>query len=125
MPRYGFAPIEAEVDGVTSAAASVIVSKGRLYAGRYLLAPAARPAEPGFQVALFRRGGAAQAALAGAALPFGLVPLLPGVEIVFARACGCWRRRQCRCRPTATPPACLPVEVEDAPGGCGWCCPRP
>jgi YegS/Rv2252/BmrU family lipid kinase len=117
MPRYAFVPIEAEVDGVRSAAASVIVSKGRLYAGRYLLAPAARPAEPGFQVALFRRGGAAQAALAGAALPFGLVPRLPGVEIVFARRVRLLAVAPVPVQADGDPAGVLPVEVEDAPGG--------
>ncbi|MBU8539329.1 diacylglycerol/lipid kinase family protein [Falsiroseomonas tokyonensis] len=81
LPRYGFPPIELRLDGQPLQAASVIVSKGRLYAGRYLLAPAARPAEPGFQVVLFQQGGPAAAALAGAALPLGLVSRLPGVTI--------------------------------------------
>lgn len=117
MPRYAFPPIEAEVDGVRSAAASVIVSKGRLYAGRYLLAPGARPAEPGFQVALFRRGGALQAALAGAALPLGLVSRLPGVEIVFARRVRLASVAPVPVQADGDPAGLLPVEVEDAPGG--------
>jgi diacylglycerol kinase (ATP) len=85
LPRYRFPPITVELDGTASDAVSVIVTKGRLYAGRYLIAPAARPGQAGFHAVLFRRPGALQAALAGAALPLGLVPRLPGVEIVAAR----------------------------------------
>jgi YegS/Rv2252/BmrU family lipid kinase len=85
LPRYRFPPIRAELDGEAMEVASAIVTKGRLYAGRHLLAPGAQPAEPGFQVVLFHRGGVASALLAGLALPLGLVPRLPGVEIRAAR----------------------------------------
>jgi YegS/Rv2252/BmrU family lipid kinase len=81
LPRYRFPPILARLDGEEMQVAGVIVSKGRLYAGRHLLAPGAQPAEPGFQVVLLRHGGVAAALLAGLALPLGLVPRLPGVEI--------------------------------------------
>jgi diacylglycerol kinase family enzyme len=95
LPRYGFAPITAELDGRAIRAASVIVTKGRLYAGRYRIAPDARPADPGFQVVLFRHPGALHAALAGAALPLGLIPRLPGID--------------------GDPAGRLPVEIADAP----------
>ncbi|WP_237217870.1 diacylglycerol/lipid kinase family protein, partial [Falsiroseomonas oryziterrae] len=85
LPRYRFPSLAATLDGETATAASVIVTKGRLYAGRYLVAPGARPDLPGFHVVLFRRPGAWRAALAGAALPLGLIPRLPGVEIRPAR----------------------------------------
>ncbi|WP_297443448.1 diacylglycerol kinase family protein [Acidocella sp.] len=82
---YGFAPMTVEIDGQTHEAASVVVSKGRLYGGPFLLAPQARPGEPGFWVALFERPGTLPALAAGAALPLGLLPSLPGVRLLPAR----------------------------------------
>ena len=55
--RYDYEPIRLRIDGRPAEAASVIVSKGTLYAGQYLLAPGARPGEPGFTVALFEGRG--------------------------------------------------------------------
>ena len=40
---YGFPLVHLTVDGVAHEAASVVVSKGRLYGGPYMLAPDARP----------------------------------------------------------------------------------
>ncbi len=93
MARYSFQPVIVRLDGVETQAASVVVTKGRLYAGRYELAPAARSAEPGFQVALFGHagahasalGGPLGAALYGSALPLGLLPRAPGLRLVQAR----------------------------------------
>ena len=88
MARYGFPPVTVRLDGVERRAASVVVSKGRLYAGRYLLAPAARPAERGFQVALFgcesSLDGSMGAALYGTALTLGMLPHAPGLRLVYA-----------------------------------------
>lgn len=82
MLRYPFPRFAVALDGgAPEPMASVIVTKGRLYAGRHLLAPDARPGEPGFRVALFRQGGPLRAALYGAALPLDLLPRLPGVEL--------------------------------------------
>jgi diacylglycerol kinase family enzyme len=118
MFRYRFPRFAAVLDGAAEEVTSAIVTKGRLYAGRHLLAPGATPGERGFQVALFRGAGPARAALYGAALPLDLLPRLPGVEI----------RRAARVHLLAAPagpvPAqadgdsagLLPVEVEDAPG---------
>ena len=89
MARYDFPAVTVRLDGVAAQAASVVVTKGRLYAGRYVLAPAACPAEPGFQVALFGcappLGGPLGAALYGAALPLNLLPRAPGLRLVRAR----------------------------------------
>jgi len=116
LPRYPFLPIGVVLDGVPGGTvASAIITKGRLYAGRFRIAPAARPAEPGFQAVLFDRPGAWRAAVAGATLPLGLIPHLPGVRIVAAR----------RVRLTGAdvpvqadgdPVGRLPVEVSDADG---------
>lgn len=84
LPRYRFAPIRAVIDGRAEEAASVIITKGRLYAGRFLLAPGADPREEGFHVALFRDAGVMAAMRYGAALPLGLLPRLRGVEILHA-----------------------------------------
>ena len=82
---YGFPLLRMSIDGVAHEAASVVVSKGRLYGGPYMLAPDAQPEAPGFQVALFENPGTFPALLSGAALPLGLLPRCPGVRILPAR----------------------------------------
>ncbi len=79
---YGFPRLRLSVDGRDYEAASVVVSKGRLYGGPYLLAPNAASTLPGFQVALFEHSGTLPALLSGAALPLGLLPRCPGVRVV-------------------------------------------
>lgn len=79
---YSFPVVKLRVDGVAQQAASVVVSKGRLYGGPYTLAPAAQPSNPGFQVVLFEKPGTWPALLSGAALPLGLLPRCPGVRVV-------------------------------------------
>ncbi len=79
---YTFPRVRLSVDGKDYEAASVVVSKGRLYGGPYLLAPLAVPTAPGFQVALFENPGTFSALLSGAALPLGLLPRCPGVRVV-------------------------------------------
>lgn len=79
---YGFPLVRVTVDGMTHQAVSVVVSKGRLYGGPYLLAPEAHPEAPGFQVVLFEKPGTWPALLTGAALPLGLLPSCPGVRVV-------------------------------------------
>jgi diacylglycerol kinase (ATP) len=80
LARYRFAPIHLRVDGEDMQAASAIISKGRLYAGQYLLAPDAMPALGGFSVVLFERAGPIAALLYGAALPCNLLGRAPGVR---------------------------------------------
>ena len=79
---YNFPPVRLRVDGVAQQAASVVISKGRLYGGPYLMAPRAQPEVPGFQVVLFEQPGTWPALRAGAALPLGLLPRCPGVRVV-------------------------------------------
>lgn len=79
---YTFPPIQLHVDGKAYQAASVIISKGRLYGGAHVLAPSAKPDMPGFQVVLFEKPGAWSALLSGAALPLGLVSRCPQVRII-------------------------------------------
>lgn len=78
--RYDFAPVSLRVDGAELQAASVVVSKGRLYGGPYLLAPDACSSEPGFSVTLFPHGGAGTALMQGAMLPLGLLARSAGVR---------------------------------------------
>lgn len=87
LGRYGFPRIRVEVDGRCFEAASVIVSKGRLYGGRYVLAPEMAPTRQGFTVAMFDRGGPLAALRYGLALPLGLLPrmvrLVRGQEVTI------------------------------------------
>jgi len=85
LARYAFPPVTLRLDGVEVEAVSVIVSKGRLYGGRYLLAPEADPGARGFSVVLFEQAGW-RAALRGAiALPLGRLGAIAGVRRVRAR----------------------------------------
>jgi diacylglycerol kinase (ATP) len=84
LVRYRFPRCVVELDGARLEAASVIVTKGRLYAGNHVLAPGARPDMAGFHVAVFRHGGPGSAALAGLALPLNMLPQLPGVSLHVA-----------------------------------------
>lgn len=79
FPRFSL-----ELDGTPAEAASVVVTKGRMYAGRFTLAPSARPDAPGFRTVLFGRGGRVGVALYGAALPLGLLPRAPGIVDIAA-----------------------------------------
>jgi diacylglycerol kinase family enzyme len=78
--RDRFPTFDLDLDGAPLQAASVVVTKGRMYAGRFTLSPAARPDAPGFRAVLFGRGGLAGVALYGAALPLGLLPRAPGIR---------------------------------------------
>lgn len=80
LAGYDFARLRLRLDGVETEAASVIVSKGRLYGGRYLLAPEADPGRPGFSVVLFEHSGPRAALYYGAALPLGRLATAPGVR---------------------------------------------
>jgi diacylglycerol kinase (ATP) len=80
LTRYSYPNIRLRLDAEETDAASVIVSKGRLYGGRFRLAPDAVPGEPGFTVVLFDRSGPAAAMMYGAALPFNLMGRAPGVR---------------------------------------------
>ncbi len=80
IARYDFPPVSLMIDGEPHTAASAVICKGRLYGGNYPLALGADSARPGFQVALFERGGVVPALISGAALPLGLLPRAPGLR---------------------------------------------
>ncbi len=82
--RYRFPVVRVRIDDTETEAASVIVSKGRLYGGRFILAMDAQPHEPGFSVVLFDHAGPSAAMMYGAALPVNLLGRAPGVRHIRA-----------------------------------------
>lgn len=113
--RYDYAPIHVRVDDQETQAASVIVSKGRLYGGHYLLAPEARPGEPGFSVMLFERGGPAAALCYGASLPLNRLARAPGVRHVRARRIEFVGNAQAPAQTDGDAAWSVPMSVIDAP----------
>ncbi len=85
MAAWRSRPYAVTVDGKRHEAASVIVAKGRYYAGRYVVAPSARLSSPSFQVVLFRKGGRLAVMRYGLALLLDVIPRLPDVDIVEGR----------------------------------------
>jgi diacylglycerol kinase family enzyme len=74
-----------EIDGVAYQAASVIVSRGRLYAGPYVVAPAADLASPMLHVCLLERWGRWQPLRFGAALVLGRLSRTGGIRVIAGR----------------------------------------
>jgi YegS/Rv2252/BmrU family lipid kinase len=114
--RYRFPPVHLRIDGVETEAASVVISKGRLYGGKFLLAPESRPAEPGFSVVLFSRGGPAAAMMYGAALPIGLLGRAPGVRHVRAGRVEVVGNTPIPVQTDGDAAGFTPLSVADAPG---------
>jgi diacylglycerol kinase family enzyme len=79
--RYRYKPIQLRLDDTELEAASVIVCKGSRYGGNHVVAHDADPAGPGFSVVLFGCTGPLAALTYGAALPLGLLPRAPGLQI--------------------------------------------
>ncbi|HVZ06398.1 diacylglycerol/lipid kinase family protein [Rhodopila sp.] len=80
MARYDFPMIRLRIDDRETEAASIVISKGRLYGGTFPLARDTNPSARGFSVVLFDRAGPAAAALYGAMLPMHLLGSAPGVR---------------------------------------------
>lgn len=116
MPRYDYAPIRVRLDEEETEAASLIVSKGRLYGGPFLLAPDARPGERGFSVALFEHGGPGAALLYGAALPLNRLGRAPGVRHVRAQRIEFIGNREVAAQADGDAAGFTPLSVTDAPG---------
>ena len=104
------------LDGEEAEAASVIVTKGRLYAGRFTLAPGADASKPGFRVALFERYGAGAALLYGAALPLNLLPRMPGVSLRTAAAVEILGNGSVLAQADGDPAGAAPISIRDAAG---------
>ena len=116
LVRYDYAPIRLRVDGQPTEAGSVIVSKGTLYAGQYMLAPGARPGEPGFSVALFDRSGPWSALMYGAALPLNLLPNAPGMRLLRASRVEILGQGDVKAQADGDPAGEVPISVRDAEG---------
>ena len=114
MGRYRYPALRLRLDGTETEAASVIVSKGRLYAGRFLLAPGANACRPGFTVALFDRPGTAAALMYGAALPLNLLPRMPGLRICPAMAVDILGNGSVAAQADGDPAGATPVSIRNA-----------
>lgn len=114
--RYDFGRIRLRIDGTEAEAGSAIVSKGRLYAGQYLLAPDARPSEAGFSVVLFDRSSRGAALMYSAALPLGLLHRAPGVRHIRASQVDFVANQAAPAQADGDPVGCTPLSVVDAPG---------
>ena len=113
---YRFPPIRLRLDGEETQAASVIVSKGRLYGGRFMLAPCR----------LCRRSRASPsccsitralppALLYGAALPLNLLGRAPGVRHVRARQVDFIGNEPLPAQADGDAAGWTPITVTDAP----------
>jgi YegS/Rv2252/BmrU family lipid kinase len=85
LGMFPFGRYRVTIDGVEHDAASVVASRGRLYGGRFVLAPAADLSAPALQVCLFHKGGRGGVLLYAIALGLGLLPRAPGFEIVTGK----------------------------------------
>jgi YegS/Rv2252/BmrU family lipid kinase len=117
MARHDFPALRFSADGGSwEAAASLIVTKGRLYAGNHLVAPGASPLDRGFTLVIQRGPARLGALLAGATLPLNRMHRLPFIEL---RRCN-----QVALEGTGVLTQCdgdmgpaLPLTVRDAPQG--------
>jgi diacylglycerol kinase family enzyme len=112
--RRAHGPLAVRLDGTETEAAAVVVSKGRLYAGPYLLAPDAAPGEPGFAVALFDRAGPLAALRYGAALALNRLPRQPGLRLVRARRIEFTGRGGVPAQADGDPADTVPISITDA-----------
>jgi len=83
--RYRPVRYAVEIDGVRHEAASVIVTRGRLYAGPYVVAPLATLSDPLLHVCLFERWGRSQTLRFGFALLTGRLPRAGGYRVIAGR----------------------------------------
>ena len=83
--RYRPVRYAVEIDGARYEAASVIVTRGRLYAGPYVVAPLATLSEPLLHVCLFERWGRSQTLRFGFALLTGRLPRAGGYRVIAGR----------------------------------------
>ncbi|WEQ56940.1 diacylglycerol kinase family protein [Komagataeibacter nataicola] len=82
--RYRYPVLRVEVDGAVHEASSAIISKGALYAGRHVLAPASVQGEKAFSVVLFGKAGPWATLRYGLALLRGTLPRQKDVTILRA-----------------------------------------
>jgi diacylglycerol kinase (ATP) len=114
LARYPYPMLRVRLDGVEMEAASVIVTKGRLYAGRFTLAPDADATRPGFTVALFGHNGPLAAMMYGAALPMNLISHAPGLLIRGAQMVEILGNGSVPAQADGDPAGMTPISVRDA-----------
>jgi diacylglycerol kinase family enzyme len=114
LARYPYPMLRVRLDGVEMEAASVIVTKGRLYAGRFTLAPDADATRPGFTVALFGHNGPLAAMMYGAALPMNLISHAPGLIIRGAQVVDILGNGSVPAQADGDPAGMTPITVRDA-----------
>ncbi|WP_255448484.1 diacylglycerol kinase family protein [Telmatospirillum sp. J64-1] len=83
--RYPFPNFRVTVDGREYRARGVVACKGRLYGGRFILAPRARLDQPSFEICLLAGGGVLDQIRYGIALALGRLSKLPDVTVVTGR----------------------------------------
>jgi diacylglycerol kinase (ATP) len=86
--RYRPVRYAVEIDGVRHEAASVIVTRGRHYAGPFVVAPLATLSEPVLHVCLFERWGRSHTLRFGLALLMGRLPRAGGYRVIAGREVG-------------------------------------
>jgi len=85
LRRFSFPSYRVTVDGTVRQAASVVVARGHFYAGRFVLAPAARLDQAALHVCLFHRAGRLAVLRYAIALGLGRISRGPGLEILVGR----------------------------------------
>lgn len=88
LAAYQFPRLLLTIDGAATETHGAIVSKGRYYAGAFLLAPDASVTAPDFSVTLLDYPGRLAALRAGLALGRGQTARLPGIRRLRAREIG-------------------------------------
>jgi diacylglycerol kinase (ATP) len=73
------------IDGAEYRAGAAVIAKTRFYAGHFVLAPAARAADPLFHVVLFPSGHRRAVLRILAAMALGVLHHVPGVSVIPAR----------------------------------------
>jgi YegS/Rv2252/BmrU family lipid kinase len=116
LGRYKFPKIRMRIDDIETEAASVIISKGRFYGGRFRLASDAVPGSPGFSVVLFDWSGPCSTMMYGAALPFNLLGRAPGVRHVRAQRIDFLQNEHVPAQTDGDSAGYAPLWVGDAPG---------
>jgi diacylglycerol kinase (ATP) len=82
--RYRPSELLVRVDGADHHATTLIATKGRFYAGSYVIAPLADPSEPMLDLVLFQRSGRLAVLRYLSALAFDQLPRRP--DVTFLRA---------------------------------------
>lgn len=113
---HQYRPIRVRIDDRETEAASVIVCKGRLYGGPFVLAPDAHGDAPGFSVVLFERSGTRAALCYGAALALNVLSRAPGVRQVRARRVDFIGNERLAAQADGDAAGWTPFSITDAPG---------